>query len=186
MHAIAGLDIAVGQPLRHALVGQQHGFLNQRRGARALTGHDLHGHTVLVQQRTDLGRIKVDRTARAANTTAKLGELVGSYEEIPQVDAIAASGFLARKPALERFLARGFNRGNILGGTLQHRILRRTGTYQQRLGAVVVHAHARADHAGIGIIMAHATLRVELNVDGKRQAVLVGTQRAQIVRQALG
>ena len=34
--------------------------------------------------------------------------------------------------------------------------------------------------------MAHATLRVELNVDGKRQAVLVGTQRAQIVRQALG
>ena len=34
--------------------------------------------------------------------------------------------------------------------------------------------------------MAHATLRVELNVDGKRQAILVGTQRAQIVRQALG
>ena len=34
--------------------------------------------------------------------------------------------------------------------------------------------------------MSHATLRVELNVDGKRQAVLVGTQRAQIVRQALG
>ena len=34
--------------------------------------------------------------------------------------------------------------------------------------------------------MAHATLRVELNVDSKRQTVLVGTQRAQIVRQALG
>ena len=79
VHAIAGLDIAVGQPLRHALVGQQHGFLNQRRGARALTGHNLHGHAVLVQQCTDLGRVKVDRTACATNTTAKLGELVGRY-----------------------------------------------------------------------------------------------------------
>ena len=34
--------------------------------------------------------------------------------------------------------------------------------------------------------MAHTALRIELNVDGKRQAVLVGTQRAQIVRQAFG
>ena len=34
--------------------------------------------------------------------------------------------------------------------------------------------------------MPHAALRVELNVDGKRQTVLVGTKRAKIVRQALG
>ena len=49
MHAIAGLDITVCQPLCNALVGEQHGLLDQRRGARTLAGHDLHGHTVLIQ-----------------------------------------------------------------------------------------------------------------------------------------
>ena len=34
--------------------------------------------------------------------------------------------------------------------------------------------------------MAHAALRVKLDVDGKRQAILVGTKRAQVIRQALG
>ena len=34
--------------------------------------------------------------------------------------------------------------------------------------------------------MANAALRIEFNIDGKRQTVLVGTKRAQVVRQALG
>ena len=34
--------------------------------------------------------------------------------------------------------------------------------------------------------MAHAALRIELNIDGKCKAVLVGTQRTQVIGQALG
>ena len=49
VHAIASLNVAVGQPLGHALVGQQHGFLDKRRGTRTLARHDLHGHSVLIQ-----------------------------------------------------------------------------------------------------------------------------------------
>ena len=186
MHAVAGLDIAVGQPLGHALVSEQHSLLDQRRGTRALARHNLHGHTVLVQQGANLGRIEVDRTARATNVAAKLGEFVGGDEKITQIDVIAAGGFLTRKSTIERLLTRSLYSRNILGGTLQHPILYRAGTHQQRLGAIVVHAHARANHAGIGIVVANVALRIEFNIDGKRQTVLVGTKRAQVVRQALG
>ena len=34
--------------------------------------------------------------------------------------------------------------------------------------------------------MAHTALRVELDVDGKRQAILVGAQGTQVTGQALG
>ena len=34
--------------------------------------------------------------------------------------------------------------------------------------------------------MPHATLRIELDIDGKRQAVLVRAKRAQIIGQAFG
>ena len=78
MHAIACLNIAVCQPLGNALVGKQHSFLDERRGTRALAGHDLHGNAVLVQQSANLRRVKVDRAARTANATASLGKLVGS------------------------------------------------------------------------------------------------------------
>ena len=82
MHAIACLDIAVGQPLGNALIRQQHSFLNERRGARALARHNLHGHALLVQKRANLRRVKVDRAARTTNVTAKFGELVCSDQEI--------------------------------------------------------------------------------------------------------
>ena len=49
MHAIAGLDITVRQPLCNALVGEQHGFLDKRRGTRTLTRHNPHGYSVLIQ-----------------------------------------------------------------------------------------------------------------------------------------
>ena len=186
MHAIAGLDITVCQPLCNALVGEQHSFLDKRRGTRTLTRHNLHGHSVLIQQSTNLGRVKIDRAAGATDTTAEFGEFVSGDKEIAEVDVVAAGGLLARKTALKRFLARGLGSRNILGCTLQHRILNRAGTHQQRLGAVIVHTHTRANHAWIRIVMPHATLRIELDIDGKRKTVLVRAKRAQVTGQAFG
>ena len=60
MHAIASLNVAVSQPLCNALVGEQHGFLDKRRGTRTLTRHNLHGYSVLIQQSANLGRVKID------------------------------------------------------------------------------------------------------------------------------
>ncbi len=182
MHAIASIDIAVGKPLGHALVGEQHGFLDQRRGTRALARHNLHGYAVLVQQSANLGRVKIDRTAGATNTAAKFGKFVGGDKKITEIDVIATSSFLVRKTALKCLLARSLCSRNILGRTLQHPILHRAGTYQQRLGAVIVHTHTRANHAGIRIVMANATPRIEFNIDGKRKTVLVRAKRAQVVR----
>ena len=182
VHAIACLDIAVGQPLGNALVSQQHCLLNKRGCAGTLARHNLYGHAVLVQQRANLGRIEVDRAACATYATPKLREFVCGDQEIGQVNVTAASSVLARKPALKRFLARGFGRSDILRSALQHRILNCAGAHQQRLGAIVVHAHARANHTGIGIVMAHTALRIELDVDGKRQAILIGSQGAQVIR----
>ena len=84
------------------------------------------------------------------------------------------SSVLARKPALKRFLARGFGRSDILRSALQHGILNCAGAHQQRLGAVIVHTHTRTNHTGIGVVMTHTALRVELDVDGKRQAIFIG------------
>ena len=164
MNAIGGNQIAIGQELGHAFVGEQHGLLDQARRSRALSCDDIDGHARLIEQDMNLRRVEVDRAPLAADLTACTGQCIGVAKECAQVHAVGASGFHGE---LGASTCRGVECGAI-----------RLALPQQRVGRTVIHAHARANHARIGLVRPHATLGVELDVDREGKTVLIGPQRA--------
>ena len=141
---------------------------------------------VLIQKRSYLGRVEIDRPAGPADPAALLGELMGGREKISKIHAERTGALLTGLATFKRLGTRGLDGSHVLGCAVDGAKRDHARTGEQRLCAVVVHAHARADHARIRIVGAHTPLRIELDIDREGQAVLIGTQRAQVVRQTFG
>ena len=158
VHAEGGGHLGVGQDLGHALVGKEHGLLNQARRAAALAHGDAGGVAVGVQGHLGLARLEVDGAALGAHALAQLADLVQDAQHLCQLVLL------------------GWVRGQVGGGG---------AAAQKGVHLVVAQARVGADGRGHGVAAGHAAAGVKAHADGHGQAVLLRAQRADVVAEAL-
>ena len=128
VNAICASEAAVGEEFGHALVGEQHGLLDQARRRGALARDDIDGHAGIIQEHMDLRRIEIDGAALAADLAAGAGERIGVAQERDQVHTVGArrlDGLIRTFPS----------------GGVDIALIRRS-CLQQRIRRAVIHAHA--------------------------------------------